>query len=265
MRTPPAKTPTADGRAPHGEDSLSNPRPAAAREPWLIGAVVAVRAPAVTVVREDGQIRPDDGRGFSSAFGYYDQDRRILSRSELTVDGVEPEPLRNEMVDATTSRHVCSVRTPGDPTPDPVLVVERLHRAGKGEQITLRGYHVAPRYLTVQLRIAADLADVSEVRRGQPLDRAEIERGQGELTTLRWRDTADGTTVGLLLNPAPLKIEFEGGSTALATWLVHLEPGHRWNLELALATEKTAAAPPSRRPPSRIHGPIRRQIRQTSA
>src|ERR1700753_2525275 len=142
MLTPPAKAPTADGRPPHAQGSPGNPRAAAAREPWLIGAVVAVRAPAVTVVRDDGQIRPDDGRGFSSAFGYYDQDRRILSRSELTIDGVEPERLRNELVDATTSRHVCSVRTPGDPTPDPVLVVERLHRAGKGEQITLRGYHV---------------------------------------------------------------------------------------------------------------------------
>lgn len=245
MLTPPAKTPAPGGRQPHGEDSAWRLRPATVREPWLIGAVVAVRAPAVTVVRDDGQIRPDDGRGFSSAFGYYDQDRRILSRAELTVDGVEPEWLRNEPVGATASRHVCAVRTPDDPTPDPVLIVERLHRAGEGEQITLRGYHIAPRQLTVELRIAADLADVSEVRRGQPLDHAQIERwrDEHEPATLRWRDTADGTTARLRLEPRPAAIDFEDGSTARVTWQVCLEPGRPWHAELALATEQTAAAP----------------------
>ena len=243
MLTSPAKTPLADGRPPHAADSAWKQRSAAAREPWLIGAVVAVRAPAVTVVPDDGQIRPHDGRGFSSAFGYYDQDRRILSRSELTVDGVEPERLRNELVSATTSRHVCSVRTPEDPTPDPVLIIERLHRAGEGERITFRSYHVAPRHLVVQLRIAADLADISEVRRGQPRHLAEIEWDHDDLTTLRWRDTADGTTVRLLLDPAPDEIEPEDDSTALATWRIFLEPGSRWDVELALATEKIAAAP----------------------
>src|SRR5579875_686541 len=63
------------------------PLPRPPREPVLTTLVVSARAPRVTVADRDGQIVPVDRDGSPSAHGHYDNDRRVLSVSELTVDG----------------------------------------------------------------------------------------------------------------------------------------------------------------------------------
>jgi glycogen debranching enzyme len=230
-----------------------------AREPWLVDCVVAVRAPALAMAGRDGQIRPRDADGFPTAHGHYDQDRRVLSRSELTVDGRRPEYLGHRLLDARRSKHVSGVRTGLDPTPDPVLIVERVHEAGVGESIAIANHDAAPRRLVVRLHVDADLADVSEVRRGQP-GPARRPRAHGAL--LVWTDAADGTCVALRTEPPaefrepadPRAAGAEPASGTVLGWTATIPAGGRWSVRVLLDTEPSAQVP---HPLVRAEGAVR--------
>jgi len=242
MPTPTDKPqPTTGSRPAPGGDSAASLCSPIAREPWLIDTVVAVRAPAVVIAARDGQIYPIDHKGYPTAYGYYDQDRRLLSLCELTVDEVSPERLRHELVGSAASRHVCVVRTRNDPTPDPVLVVERLHGAGTGERITIRSRDAVTRGLRIELRLAADLADVSEVRRGQSGSRTRLDWKPSEPGLLWWTDEEDGAVVKLRLDPAPDHLELRDAPVAVVQWHATVEPGGQWSAGFTLET--TADAP----------------------
>lgn len=212
------------------------------REPSLSETVVAVRAPALAISGWDGQIRARarnaDNREFPTAHGYYHQDRRILSQSELTVDGASPEYAGHSLLGATQSKHVGILRTTLDPTPDPVLKVERIHRAGLGERIVIFNSGAMTRVLNVRLRVAADLADISDVRRGQPDGYVSVEE-QHE-GSLRWTDKADGTIVGLEAKPIP-RIDDIHDTSAVLHWRAELPAGSHWEVELNLNTVSAPA------------------------
>lgn len=220
-------------------------RPAGRREPWLVDAVVAVRAPALAISGWDGQILERNARGYTTAHGYYDQDRRILSRAELTVDGEVPEYLGHRLLGATTSKHVSAVRTSLDPTPDPVIQVERLHRAGRGERIVLSNSGSVARVLDVRLRVAADLADVSDVRRGEPGEPAAMKPAAYSVS---WQDADGATRVRLTAEPAPAEVLTLPGSagveaeSAVLRWTVHIPAGGRRRIEIGLHAEVVPAA-----------------------
>ncbi|MBS2961542.1 hypothetical protein KGA66_00690 [Actinocrinis puniceicyclus] len=229
-----------DRQAPGARPAWAN-RDARSREPVLVESVVTVRAPAVAICARDGQIRPRGDDGFSSAHGHYQQDRRVLSLCELRVNEVAPEYLGDRLVGADTSKHVCMVRTYEDPTPDPVIVVERVHRAGHGETISIRNHDGKRRDLTVQLRVAADLADVSEVRRGAPGNHAQLVCPAGERDLLEWHDRSDGTVASLRVRTSvPTVIEREGDAAAVLRWTVRINEGKEWRTEILLTTSTAA-------------------------
>jgi glycogen debranching enzyme len=235
-------SPTPDGDDTPDGDTPWTTRAANVREPSIAETIVTVRAPALAICARDGQIRPLDAHGFRSAHGYYEQDRRILSCSELTVNGVVPEYLGHRLRGASESKHVCMVRTVEDPTPDPVIVIERVHRAGRGETIVIHNHDGVRRMLEVRLRVDADLADISEVRRGQPEYHAtaNVSPRSGRV---RWH-VPSGDTVATLtaVNPAgvPVKITSEEGLGTVLRWRVPLDGGAQWRAEIQLST-KTAS------------------------
>jgi hypothetical protein len=65
-------------------------------------AVICVAAPALALSGADGQVRGTGNHGF------YEQDRRLLSRLVLRVDGREPEPVLGRTVTASTARSSAS-------------------------------------------------------------------------------------------------------------------------------------------------------------
>jgi glycogen debranching enzyme len=215
--------------------------PEKAREPWLIGTVLTVDAPTLAISAPDGQIVETDLLGHRTLFGYYDQDRRVLSRAELTVNGERPEYLGHRLLGATSSTHVSLVRTPEDPTPDPVILVERIHRAGRGETITVVNRDSRPRRLSIRLVVAADLADISEVRRGLLVFPAEFTQNGG---SLHWSDPIDDTHVTLRPSLKADKISWiERDTSAELLWEPRLNPGESWNTEIQLSA--VAALPSS--------------------
>lgn len=86
-------------------------------------AITCVDAPAVAVSARDGQLT---GCGVD---GVYYQDRRVLSKLVLCVDGREAEPIHAQLVGVSGARFV-GVLYDADHGPDPVLVVERRRGAG---------------------------------------------------------------------------------------------------------------------------------------
>jgi len=207
------------------------------REPLLVETVVAVEAPALSICARDGQIRPLGADGYRSAHGQYRNDRRILSRAELTVNGAIPEYLGHRLIGASASKHVSVVRTPLDPTPDPVLVVERQHRAGLGESITIRNHGRVPREVRVCLRVAADFADISAVRRGQPGDSAPVEECTGG-GVVRWPGKDDDAPVTLTASVPPERVAVERGSTAVLHWRRELARDEHWTIEIRLSAQE---------------------------
>jgi glycogen debranching enzyme len=213
--------------------------PEKTREPWLIGTVLAVDAPTLAISAPDGQITETDLLGRRTLFGYYDQDRRVLSRAELTVDGESPEYLGHRLLGASSSKHVSLVRTPEDPTPDPVILVERIHRAGQGETITVVNRDSRRRRLSIRLVVAADLADISEVRRGLPISPVQFAHEDG---SLHWSDSGDGTHVALRSAARADEISRADDMSAVLLWRPELDPGESWSTIIRLSS---IAAPDS--------------------
>jgi glycogen debranching enzyme len=208
-----------------------------AREPWLLDSLVAVRAPALVVSGPDGQIEDVDASGFSTAAGYYDRDRRILSRSRLTVDGEPPACFDSRLENAGVARHRLAVRSVQGPTPDPVVVVERVHTVGRGERIVITNRDEVSRALEVRLEVAADLVDMSDVRRGEPVPSVEMRTGDDG--TVNWVDLVDGNAVNLEATPRPA-IEDPVGHSVTLRWSVVIDPKDAWVADITLNTQMQA-------------------------
>ncbi|MFF3374222.1 glycogen debranching N-terminal domain-containing protein [Streptomyces sp. NPDC002680] len=175
---------------------------------------MCVAAPAFVASPRDGQLRG------LRAEGFYGHDRRLLHTACLVIDGREPEPIGVQPLGPDQVRFTSVRRYQGDPTDDPTLIVERVRTAGGGERILLRNVGTRTRRLHVQLALATDLADISEVKRGHRgkavpctaapdgggLDwqasngRTEVRAGDGDLTP----EVTDGPEGGTFTWPRVL-------------------------------------------------------------
>jgi glycogen debranching enzyme len=136
------------------------------REPYLPELVTAVRAPAQALSGPDGQIRPDGAQGL------YVGDRRVLSRLVVTLDGVEPVPLRAGAV-GDAAWFVGVARGLGDAGSDPTVVVRRDRRVladGLEERIAVTSYARTPVRARLGIQLGCDLASMHDVRTGTPVD-----------------------------------------------------------------------------------------------
>ena len=86
-------------------------------QPYLNNLVTAVCAPAMSLSRHDGQMRPEGVEGL------YVQDLRALSQFVLTVNGAEPVPLGYELVGGAANTFENAVAGAGNPGPDLTVFV----------------------------------------------------------------------------------------------------------------------------------------------
>ena len=205
-------------------------------QPWLHDLVVALAAPTQVWSGPDGQVRAQ------GAQGAYHGDVRVLSRAELTVDGVEPAPVLVSADGAGGAVAVGVARLLGDPGPDPTVRVDRHRTVLPGrmkEVIVVESSAKAPVTTRVRLALEADLAPMDLVKSGERPAPKPSTLADGQVT---W--TGLGLAVGVAAPGANLSAD---GDAAALTWDVTLEPGERVELTWTLRAhdERAVVAAPA--------------------
>jgi glycogen debranching enzyme len=222
------------GSAPLPRDTEGAPAvPVEARED-----VLALKSGAQFVcTRPDGSMRPAGASGE----GFYSQDTRHLSELRLTVGGLEPVLLSSVMesgyhavVDATNPAlddgraHIPQNTLSAHQT---VLIADRLYF-----QVVLRSFHPQPVATVVEISLAADFADVFEVRGGGRRTGGRVSAPTRGRDSLRFGYVAvDGQHRETLvqLSPAPQRVRIDEDRACVA-WDVQLEAGEAISLQLSV-------------------------------
>ncbi|GFG53579.1 amylo-alpha-1,6-glucosidase [Mycolicibacterium agri] len=158
--------------------------------------------------------------------GLFFRDARILSRWELTVDGVSPEPLSAQTPEAFTGQFV-SRRAPVPGRADSTLLLtrERLVADGMREIITLHNLDREPTVVTLVLHVDGDFADLFAVKEGRSAGNgAEISVVDGELVLRERGEPTRGVTITASSDPII--------TAGALTWRVVIEPRQQWQTEI---------------------------------
>ena len=189
---------------------------------YLHELVTVVAAPTVVLSGQDGQLT---GAG---ATGVFLGDRRVLSRLVVTVDGRAPAAVAGDSTGAGTARFVGVVRHLGDPGADPTVVLERdrtVRPSGATETVRLVSRARTAVRCTVTVELAADLADIDDVKDGRP-SRHPAAPPEAAGNEVRW---PGGTVVTFSAAP-----RLDLRRAALASWDVSLAPRGDWAVELVV-------------------------------
>jgi glycogen debranching enzyme len=207
--------------------------PAEAREDLL-----ALKSDAQFVcTRPDGSIRP----ARASGEGYYAQDTRHLSELRLVVGGLPTVPLSSVMesghhavINATNpvlARDGASVPQDTLNVRRTVLVADRLYY-----RVLVQSFHTQPVATVVEISLAADFADVFEVRGVGRRTGGQLARPTREADRLRFSYLAvDGRRRETLvdLSPTPGRVRIDGNRVHVA-WDLRLGAGEAIELQLTV-------------------------------
>jgi glycogen debranching enzyme len=209
--------------------------PAEAREDLL-----ALKSGAVFVcARPDGDIRP----ARASGEGLYSQDTRHLSELRLTVGGSRPVLLSSVM---ESGHHaVINATNPvlrsgvGGPVPQETLNVRRTLLIGDRlfYRVRVRNFHPDPVATVVEVWLAADFADVFEVRGVQRRTTGRVLAPTRDRDRLRFSYVSgDGQRRETLveLEPLPARVRVDDERAHVA-WDVQLQAGEAVSLLITVA------------------------------
>lgn len=215
----------------------------AAGQPETGGTVTLVDETAFCISDHAGDI---DG----VSHGLIDRDSRFVSRWTLHVDGRSPTPLECHATGPDAATFVLT-GAPREHRADTDLVVVRRRVLADGltEQIQLRNHGELPRHCAVELLVAADFADLFEVKEGRPALRATRRRADDRTITLDYEGPGfRRTTV----------VAFEAGAHVTedaARWAVELAPGATWTTVVRVETRFDAEHRPHPHGPPPAPGP----------
>ncbi len=132
------------------------------REAHVAGSVVLVEGSTFCISDTVGDVSP------LSAHGLFVRDTRVLSRWQLTIDDVTPQALTVQRGDPYTATYI-SRMPPPDRGADSTLMVVRRRYIGNGmrEDLTIRNIGQTEVHCVVTLTVAADFADLFEVKDGR--------------------------------------------------------------------------------------------------
>lgn len=134
------------------------------RQPWLHDLVTVLSAPTAVLSEAGGQIRAGGTQGVLHA------DTRVLSAALLEVGGEEPETVSGGLLGAGRARFTAVPRALGDGLPEPTVWVEREREVTPGrvaERIRVVSAAATGVDTELVLRVAADLAGISEIKDGR--------------------------------------------------------------------------------------------------
>jgi glycogen debranching enzyme len=208
--------------------------------------------------RLDGDVLP----GRASGEGFYARDTRHLSELRVTVGGSSPVLLSSAM----ESGHHALINATNPwlldadvaPVPQETLNVRRLVLIDEllYYQLRVRSFHRQRLQTSVALSLAADFADVFEVRRSGRHTRGEV------LAARRDRDRVRLAYVGedgerretiVAFDPAPDRIVLDGERAGIS-WEIDLEPSQAVLLEATFEPRFPAVAKPAPRRAGRRSG-----------
>lgn len=199
-------------------------------QPFIHDTIICLQAPHLALSSHDGQIR--DG-----ADGIYEADSRLVSRLVLSVNGAEPEPVQAQLPNARETRFLAVHRSASDPTPDPVVTIERRRTAGRScERITVTHHGRGHTRLTLRLEAACDLSDISEVKAGRPRPALPATTGEQGLS---WATAHRSVT--LTASPTPDRVE--AGHLPALVWELDLAPAQPWTVGLTVVGSSCSARP----------------------
>ncbi|WP_298748637.1 glycogen debranching N-terminal domain-containing protein [uncultured Serinicoccus sp.] len=210
-----------------------------AQQPWLHEFEIAVDGPSTALSAHDGQMG-------APGTGWFLDDRRLLSRLDLRLDG---EPLTAVAADSAGPRtDVWAVaRQLSGPTPDPVVQVHRERRledAVLTETITVVSRSAEPVSATLTLACGGDGAALAAVKGGLADDLPPLPvHVDGD--DVGWDDEHHRTTVTAA--PAPTDLD-HGTEGALLSWPVRLAPHSATTLEVTVTAHRGAASAFDTRP-----------------
>jgi hypothetical protein len=188
-------------------------------QPYLHEHVTCVAAPATWLSGPSGQLR-------GGADGLYVDDRRVLSRLVVTVDGAEPVPVHVRRTGAGSARFTAVLPELGDNGPDPTVTLVRDRVAGpRGGTETLTLANVSHATLTVEVAVSAgtDFATMGAVKDGT---------ADGSTR----HSAEDGMRVATEADPEP--------DAGPLRWWVTVAPRERWSVRLRFT--RTDVAPITR-------------------
>jgi glycogen debranching enzyme len=143
------------------------------------GAITLVEGPAFSISLASGDMAP----GFPH--GLFFRDTRFLSELRLRVNGQWPEPLAATTIDPFSASFVLRDQ-PRPGLADSALMIFRNRYVGRGmrEDVTLRNYGLEPALCVLELSVAADFADLFEVKEGrvEKLGDLNVHVGEGRIT-----------------------------------------------------------------------------------
>jgi hypothetical protein len=209
-----------------------------AGQPWLHNLITVLSAPTMMLSGQDGQVRRSGAQGVLHAHS------RMLSEAVLEVNGAEPSPISSGLVSAGNALFAAIPRqTPTDAAdPSMWLTRERTVRPGAvQETVRVSGGPRASGTVRVTLRVAADLAMLTDIKAGRPCPRVPIAVTR---SGLQWGD--DRLKVQLSAPGATATVT--GGGEAQLTWQMQLvghdEEDIGW--QLSVHDETAVVVAPSR-------------------
>src|SRR5580692_5940003 len=134
-----------------------------AGQPWLHDLITVLSSPTVVLSEPDGQLRRAGAQG--ALHGQY----RVLSQAVLEINGAEPTALSSGQVSAGTALFTSVPRQTAADAADPAAWITRQRTVRPGavqELVRLSGGPRACGDAEVTLRVAADLADLSDIKAG---------------------------------------------------------------------------------------------------
>ncbi len=211
--------------------------PGRSRQPWLHELEVAVRGNVTCHSHRSGDLEATAAGQLAA--GLYVDDRRVLDRLVLVVDGVRPVPVVAATSGPSTSCLLLA-RNVGDPGPDPTVEVRRrrfLRDGGMTEEVTVTSRAGTEVRCEVVLEARGDGAELHAVKYGDaagpalPFVRSGSDRGG-------WADARHATTL-----VAPGATVGASDDLLTVTWPVVLPPGSSATLEVEVSAERTATTP----------------------
>ncbi len=222
-------------------DAVPGPRAGAlagrrSRQPWLHQLQTAVHGPVTALSHATGDIDVDAVDG--AATGLYVDDRRILSRLVLEVDGMRPVGVVAAS-EGSTTECLLIARNVGDRGPDPTVEVRRhrsLTEVGLEESISITSRAGSTVRCRVTLTAQGDGAELHEIKVGtadRPALPVRVDDDQGG-----WVDERHSTQ--LVAPDAVLSVE---GTGLVAGWEVVIPHGGTTTLRLEVRATRMVDTP----------------------
>jgi len=208
-----------------------------AGQPWLHNLVTVLSAPTMVLSDQDGQLRRAGAQGALHAHS------RVLAQAVLEINGAEPAALSSGLVSADTALFTSVPRQAATDAADPAAWITRQRTVRPGvvqELVRVTGGPRASGTVAITLRVAADLADLADIKAGRARPLAPM---TATSAGLEWSDHRLTVQLGA---PGAVATVGDDGEARLS-WRVPLAPRSEheisWQLTVRDETALVMAAP----------------------